>query len=188
MEGTECLVGERFSDAKRWFERGLERYPDDIGNRDGLAMACLFLGDFQAARGHWCALLTRAEISDEALARLLNNIAWVNLQIGGAEMLDEADRFSHAALQAQPWISPFQGTRGSVLVELGRVEEGLPLLRRAFTGNLEDRLKALNACYLALGESKRGKREESLSYLDMARTLDPQCLLLPRMVKEICTS
>jgi tetratricopeptide (TPR) repeat protein len=185
LEGMECLTAGHFADAKRWFERGLEHYPDDINIRDGLAAACFSLGEVSAARGHWCTLLTHAELSDEALATIVNSIAWVNLQIGGAEMLDEADRFSQAALDAQPGLAHVKGTRGSVLIELGRIDEGVALVREAFAGNADNGLKALNACFLALAAAKRGHHEESRDYLDLARRLDAECPLLPTMVQKI---
>jgi hypothetical protein len=40
--------------------------------------------------------------------------------------------------------------------------------------------KAQNACFISIGESRRGNLTESKKYLDEARQLAPNCFLLDR--------
>jgi hypothetical protein len=71
------------------------------------------------------------------------------------------------------------------MIERGQVEEGLLLVRQALIGNDDPRLKALNACYIALGEAKRGNLSEARQYLDRARQLDPECKLLNKADEQV---
>ena len=68
---------------------------------------------------------------------------------------------------------------------MGRVDEGLLLLREAFDAHFEPEGKALNAAHIALGEKRRGNVEESIRYFNVARTLDPLCQLLNRVKEEL---
>ncbi|HEV3203325.1 MAG TPA: hypothetical protein VGY77_03030 [Gemmataceae bacterium] len=104
--------------------------------------------------------------------------------IGGQEYLEEADRYSEEALYEEPWNPPFQGTKGSLLIEMGQPEVGIPMVQKALEFNTDPRSKAFNACYLALGELRRDNREESNRYWQFARAFDPSCLLLDRVEHE----
>lgn len=179
LQGNQCLHDRRSEAARAWYEKGLATYPDDFGNAFGRATSLLMLKDFQGSRDHKLALLERKDLSAQLRTVLLNNIAWVDLLLG-ADFLDEAERFSLEAFEADPKRAPYQGTRGSVLIERGDLEEGLLLVRLALEGNSLPQLKALNACYLAIGESKRGNRPEAERMLALARTLDADAILLEK--------
>jgi tetratricopeptide (TPR) repeat protein len=101
------------------------------------------------------------------------------------ELLAETDQFSKEACEAFPWSSYFAGTRGAVLVELGQSEAGMDLLSRALKKNNDAYNKAVNACYLALGEAQLGNREAAQLYLETARRLDRTCPVLKRIAKEV---
>jgi hypothetical protein len=180
-EGYECLADRRYEPAKRWFQKGLELYPEDVGNRFGAGYAHHWLRDFHVARDQWAMLLNRTDLEPAIRPRVLNNIAWVDLLIGGQELLNEAERYSEEAVAAEPWYPPLLGTRGSVLIDQGNPAAGLPLVRRAMDFNEEPSFKALNACYLALGEMQQGRTQAALEYRDLARRLDPECMLLERL-------
>ena len=105
----------------------------------------------------------------------------MDLLIGGEDFLREADQFSQEALHVCPSNPLFQGTRGSLLIERGDADKGLPLVRCAMEFNTDPRLKAVNACYLALGEIQKGNRQESQRLLELARGLDLDCCLLGKV-------
>ncbi len=86
------------------------------------------------------------------------------------------------------WSVYFRGTRGRVLVELGRIQEGLPLLHQALKANLEKDGRALNACYLGIAAARRGDLAVSKSYFALARKLDRDCILLEREAVELKSS
>jgi tetratricopeptide (TPR) repeat protein len=184
-EATERHRDGDFKGAVRWYEQGLALYPEDFTTRFGLAFARLFLNQFANSREEWQSLLARKGLRPALRALLLNNIAWVDLMIGGRDYLEEADQFSQQALELQGSRPQFQGTRGSVLIELGEFDRGLPLVRAAFEFNTDPRLKALNACYLAIGEVRRGNVDAAMAHRDNARRLDANCQLLARVEDEI---
>ena len=51
-------------------------------------------------------------------------------------LLEEAERFSRQALGELPWLSYVRGTRGSVLIELGQIDEGVQHVEAAFQREL----------------------------------------------------
>jgi tetratricopeptide (TPR) repeat protein len=111
---------------------------------------------------------------------LLNNLAWTYLLVGKLELLHKADTCSRIALETLPWLVHCKGTRGSVLVEYGKYEEGLKLLHEAMKKYPEKSGQALNACYIGIAEARRGNANESRNYFAIAKKLDPDCILLER--------
>jgi hypothetical protein len=104
--------------------------------------------------------------------------------LGDADLMAEADAFSADAWTALPWMPTLCGTRGAVLVEQGELDEGIRLLRTALKKNESAYNRAVNACFLALGEARRGDDAAAQTYLETAGTLDPSCPVLPRIRAE----
>ncbi len=180
LEGAHSYLRNDFQAAKRWYEKGLECFPEDISNRFGLAFMLLFLKEFHAARAQWLHLLEN-ELPAAMRTIVVNNLAWTDMVIGGKERLAEADQLSQEVVREEPKNSAFLGTRGSILIELGDVDKGLPLVRQAFDAQGDHRFKTLHACYLALGECRRGDLPEAQRWRDLAWKLDPGCFLLDRV-------
>jgi len=186
LEGIECLRKKDYGGAEAWAQKGLREYPGDVRNRSILGVALLSLGRFDEAR----SLFLELAESDEPPANepqnkaiFLNAIAWADLLTGDANLLEEADRYSQQAMRATPWVAAIKGTRGSVLVTLGRLDEGMRLLEQAIHEHDENDNKALNACFLAIGFKKAGDVVASQRYLEEARSLDPECPLIPRVLE-----
>jgi hypothetical protein len=141
-------------------------------------------GDFGRGRDETMALLSRTPPLPFHRLVALNNIAWADLLLAKPDLLGEADKYSAEAIKAHPQSSAFQGTRALLLIQTGRIDEGIKLGLQAFRTNLETRNRAANACSLAIGFARKGKRDEAGDWIETARELDPQCLLLPRAVEE----
>ncbi|MGE5775862.1 MAG: hypothetical protein ACM33V_06555, partial [Chloroflexota bacterium] len=77
------------------------------------------------------------------------------------------------------------GTRGTVLVEMGQLDEGIALLKKSMAMHPEKQGKALNACHIASGELIRGNQEEASKYLATAKVLDPDCFLIAELEAHI---
>ena len=144
----------------------------------------LELKQYREARRIYVQLLGRLAGYPEVRTTLFNNIAYADLLIDDPGLLWEADACSREAYSRTPWVVYVKGTRGSVLVELGDYDEGLKLLQDAFGNHPEKHGQALNACYIAIGECRRGNVIEGHNYFSLARRLDPQCVLLDREVRE----
>ncbi len=67
------------------------------------------------------------------------------------------------------------------MVETGKLEEGVSLLKQAMAKHTENSSKAINAVYLAIAEDRLGNAAESQRYAALARQLDPKSKLLERL-------
>ena len=62
---------------------------------------------------------------------------------------------------------------------VGQIEQGLPLVRESYaTKGIYKRAAALNAATIALAEHKQGNLAGAQRWEQIARELDPNCLLL----------
>jgi len=166
-------------------EEGLGLYPEAMLLRMQLGIVYLRMNEYEKARVIFTELLQHEEIKPGQKMIILNNIAYTNILSGRADLAEEANRYSEEAYKNLPWVPAVKGTRGAVLVETGHVDEGLALLREAYEAYSEPEAKALNAAHIALGEKLRGNTEESMRYLRVVQTLDPQCQLLNRVIAEL---
>jgi tetratricopeptide (TPR) repeat protein len=176
----------QYAQAVRVCEEGLRLYPDAVLLRVQLGIVFLSLNEFEKSHAIFTGLLMRKDIQPGQKMIILNNIAYTNLLSGRTDLAEETNRYSEEAYKNLPWVPAVKGTRGAVLVETGRVDEGLLLLREAFDASSEPEGKALNAAHIALGENLRGNTEESTRFLKVAHSLDPQCQLLNRVNEEVC--
>jgi tetratricopeptide (TPR) repeat protein len=112
------------------------------------------------------------------IAFLKNNIAFVDIVFGDPGNFAEADAYSAAAMAVHPELAAFVGTRGAVLVRLGRAAEALPLLRRAVAGGPAPRSQAYNRASLASALAMLGRTADARHELDEARRMNPACELL----------
>lgn len=110
-------------------------------------------------------------VADETLALLgepaakiylLDRLCTLFIFEGHSDYLPDADAWSAAALALKP-LATLKGTRGSILVELGRLEEAESLLRQCLTESSNPTDQGISKFYLALiahahGESKVAKR------------------------------
>jgi hypothetical protein len=185
MEGMACRERNDFHGARRWVEDGLAIYPDNETLRDIHGLNMIETGDLTAARDLLLLRLPRQDLAPVIRALLLNNIAYVDALMENEELLDEADRYSTEALASLPWMSAVRGTRGTVLLALGRIDEAIPLLRKSLEQTTEPHGKAQNACFLAMAKSRQGDTRMAADYLKLACDCDPKCFLLERANLEV---
>ncbi len=187
--GLEALDACRLRDyarAKAWADAGLARHPTDPRLMNTSGYVYTRMQDYASARQVFVRSLQADSSGSPGLKyMLLNNIAFSDLMASDPSLLPEADEYSGQAYQHIPWEPAIAGTRGGVLVALGRYEEGIPLLKTALAKNPDKAGKAVEACLIAGGEYRRGNPAEARRYLDTARMLDPGCSLIDRVGGEI---
>jgi hypothetical protein len=166
--------------AKRWIDDGLRHFPENLRLKMSVAGILSLQKKYPEALRAYALFIGRHKKHEDMDSLLLNNIAYVYVLMGKPELLPKADICSHLALKRMPWMVHYKGTRGSVLVELGKYDEGLKLLHDAMKNHPEKRGQALNACYIGIAEARRGYQHESRNYFAVARKLDPDCILLDR--------
>jgi tetratricopeptide (TPR) repeat protein len=174
--------------AGKWIEDGLRLYPDSYALEWLQALTFMKSRQYEKARRAYAILLGKYGKSEQVRFSIFNNVAYVNILSGDARLLEQADECSRHAFEKYPGNYYFKGTRGSVLVEMGRYEEGLQLLCQALKQHVERPGQALDACYIAIGEARRGRFHESRSFFTLARRLDAKCFLLERESREDCKS
>ncbi len=180
MEAAVCHEAGDLEGARTWAAKGLELYPDNEVLLSWNGAIALDLGEYQRAREYFMKLLHGDSKQPLMRPLMLNNIAYADALIGGAELLKEADGFSQEALAAIGWMPAVTGTRGTVLAKMGMLEEALPLLNESMSRAVNPNHKAQNACHIAEVECRRGNFDLARTYLDEARKLDPKCSLLSR--------
>ena len=183
LESTLCQEKKQYPQAQSWIEKGLALYPDNLHLLMAGGLNQLHLQQFNEARDYFVKALPWAEKQPLIHSIILNNIAYTNSLIGTPELMPEADRYSAEALAQLSWMPSIKGTRGSVLLELGRIDEALPFLREAMQTHDVPNNKAQNACWLAIAEIRNGNPEAGRKYLTMAREFDSTCFLLERTQK-----
>jgi hypothetical protein len=180
LEAAACHEKARNAEAARWLEKGLEAYPDNIELLQWHGIVLMAAGKFTEARDCFVGLLPRVNKVPLMYSMMKNNIAYANALLGRGDLLDEADRYSLEAMSNLSWHPAIKGTRGTVLANLGRYDEAIPLLRDALKEADNPRSKAANACWLAMAESKLGNAATAQTYFDQAKKLDATCILLER--------
>lgn len=187
LEGMECLRQKNYAAAESWARRGLEACAGELSNRTVLGLALLGNKRLSEARDLFLELAestTPPANSPPCKALFLNNVAYIDLMTEDEKLLEEADRYSQQAMRLNPWDAYIKGTRGSVLVTLGRLDEGIGLLEQAIEEHEEPENKASNACWLSIAFRKAGNLEASHRLLNQARQLDPECEYIPFALKE----
>ena len=172
--------------AKVWIEKGIAQYPAHPLVLNGLGFILLEAREFARARNTFANLLqSHPDMKPELKFMVQNNIAYANLMVGDPALLAEADTLSAQAYKNAPWMPSIVGTRGAVLVELGQLDEGIAMLKEAMANQSEVQGKAADACLIAIGEIRKGNLVESQRFLDLARSLDPNCYLIERAAAEL---
>ena len=151
---------------------------------NGYALVHMDSERYEEEKAVFVRILEKQESNAQDMAIILNNIAYVDILIGKKELIKEADTASSRAFESCPWISAVKGTRGMVLVELGRFDEAIPPLEEALEGNEELQNKALNAAYLAVAEVRKGNGIRAQQYLEIAEQYHSDCPLLKRAQHE----
>jgi hypothetical protein len=179
QEAIEADSQGQADEALRWAKMAVDTSRDSQAALNAMGAVLCSMGAFEQARTAFSALLQRDDLSPAARLLYLNNVAWADVMLHDRRLLPEADEYSARAYANIPWLPALMETRGAVLVELGRSEEGIRLLQEAFGKNAGDpRARAFDACLLAIAERARGNPAPAEEYVQTARRLDPRCPLL----------
>ena len=185
LEAMACHERKQNSEALNWVNQGLAQDPENLLLMNLQGMLALERMEYETALACFNKLLTTQELQQGARGFLANNIAYVQALMGGAERLAEADKYSQEAMSLIGWLPAVKGTRGTVLLEMGRTDEAIPLLRESMQHAENLNGKAQNACFISIAEARRGNLDASRKYLQEATKLMPDCFLLERANREL---
>ena len=130
----------------------------------------LRLGDISAATELGRTIVNSLNGASKLAA--LDCLACLPIMENLKSFLPVADEFSREALEIQPQNFTLKGTRGAILVELGRIDEAEPMLNEVYTTSEADHDQRISAFYLGLIAKTRGD-------LKRARAFAVQCIIYP---------
>jgi hypothetical protein len=131
--------------------------------------------DLLNLNAYYLWLLARPNLSSDYTDHLkdafITNVLLHNL----TDQLPLADRYSAELLAKAPDNITYAGGRGSVLVALGQIDAGKPLLESCYaqSGSATDR--SISASFLALAEHRSGNPAAAIEWLDKAVAANPNC-------------
>lgn len=156
------------------YDRGLAAFPDELGLLYARALMWERRDDIARAEADFRRIL--AVDADDVNA--LNAL--------GYTLADRTDRYQEAlefiarAIAAEPDNAAIIDSYGWVLYRLGRKDEALTELRRAFTKQKDAEI----AAHVAEVLWELGRKDEAVSYFEQARKLDPDSRSLKRAIEK----
>lgn len=180
MEAMICRDQGDFAGARTWCDKGQALYPEDPHLLNLSGITYLDEQNYEQGREVFRKLLAKEKLPAATRFMFLNNLAYTDVLSENPALLPEADACSRDALKALPWVAAVVGTRGTVLVALGRYEEGIQLLRKSMQDAENPRNRGENSCHIAIALARTGQWDEARKYLDLAKRLHPECWLVER--------
>jgi tetratricopeptide (TPR) repeat protein len=169
MEAKELVLGQRHSEALELYQQALNANPRSISLVLGLHYVHLKLRNYAEARELLVGLVGRKEIVKGRLRNsVLNNLAWTDALFNDPDLFDEADAYSREVFEKGPRNPYYTGTRGAVLVCMGKLEEGIRLLSKAYRRHRANEARGAVAYWVAIGEARRGAQNEAEKWLKIA--------------------
>jgi len=111
----------------------------------------------------------------------LDAFACVVLLSGASAYLPEADEYSRKLAEAKPNDSSVLATRGSILIELGQLDDGMKILQRIYEHEQRPFNRGLAAAFMALGYARRDDVDSARHWVGLGREADPECIPLNRI-------
>ena len=141
-------------------------------------------GDPDGARVCCASLLARTTGAGERVSLLDEFACMPLLRQGARALLPDAERWCAEAMNLAPENGTLRGTWGSLLVELGREAEAMPILQEVLAQTHSDTDRGIASFYLALAAGRLGRRHEARAFRAMARRLCKVPVLLGRIQTE----
>jgi tetratricopeptide (TPR) repeat protein len=167
-EGHEFLENKDYQSASIVFNQYLDKYPDTKIISINIALILLKTGRTEESLKESLKLLDHLE--DKEMKRytglIYNHIAWTYLVLNN---ITEADHFSALAIKAIPNENYTRGTRGSVLIEKGSLNEGMTLLFHNMDFQFVNNVTLTAAIYLMAAYQLKGNVKESNKYSQFIR-------------------
>jgi tetratricopeptide (TPR) repeat protein len=127
---------------------------------------------FEEAVELFLEVLKFKNISNSEKAFILDALACIVAMNGYKEYLNEADKWSQEAIELASQSQTLKGTRGAILIELGRYDEGKQLLLPLTEPENEDLDIAVSSCYIAKAEYFLGNIDRVNAWLVKAKKID----------------
>ncbi|MFA6286894.1 MAG: site-2 protease family protein [Opitutaceae bacterium] len=179
-----CREG-RFADALEIAYPLVKRHPDSIDLWQGIGALHQQTGELDKTEAIWRELITRSGMNACKLAELLDNLSCLPLYYGRTHLLAEADAWTNEAMRHAPNAITLKATRGGVLIELGRIDEGLRFLSEAIKRSECPEDQTMGAAFMAKASAAKGDHAEARRWLAKAQALNAKHPLVKRITSEL---
>ena len=173
-ECDDLAKGHKHQEAFELVERALMEFPDDLSLLYCRASLLIGLRRLEAALAAFRSMLGIPGLQLQWRAISLNNLAYTIVLLDDRSLLPVADDYSSEAMKLAGWIPHLKGTRGEVLVELGRFTEASELLWAAYREHEEAENRAINLAYLSKSAYLQNEPLQAMQLITEAQRLDPQ--------------
>jgi hypothetical protein len=180
VEVADAIERDDLVHARRVVEAALAERPGSWSLRNALGLLLLAEQRFAEARTTFRDLVDEEPPLPHHRLIARSNVAWADFCLGDVTLRDEADLHSASVRGQLAGVSFALGTRGAVLGWLGRHDEALPLLARAYLLNGIRSSRARYAACAAISHAALGQVAEATMWLTRARKNHPRCALLAR--------
>jgi len=140
---------------------------------------------FDEAIALWNQLLNAETASDTERAYVLDLLASIVINRGQKQYLNQADGWSQEAMKLAGYSKTIQGTRGAILVELGKYEEGKQTLFPLTKPDNDPMDIAISSYYLAKADHHLGNNEQAWKWLKQAEQVGEKVPGLSEMFASI---
>jgi len=140
---------------------------------------------FDEAIALWNQLLNAENASDIERTYILDMLASIVIIHGQKQYLTQADGWSQEAMKLAGFSKTIQGTRGAILVELGKYEEGKQMLFPLTAPDNDPIDIAIGGYYLAKADHRLGNSEQALVLLKQAEKVGQKVPGLSEMFASI---
>lgn len=164
----------------------LGRHSDNRQLRQTLASVHATMGNTHQAEAIWRDLLSQPGLTPLVLAEYLDNLSCLPLYHGRTDLLPEAEAWINEALRHAPDAITLKGTRGGLLVELGRIDEAISTLRHVIKRSECPIDRMISSACLAKAWHSKGELSAARKWLARATAIDPTHPLVRRIALEIC--
>jgi hypothetical protein len=133
------------------------------------------------------------DLTSESLTRALatNNAAWALLMIGTSEAsaralplaemaVEQMAAAAHRDRNAANYLDYARGTLAYALIDNGRHDEGVAMMKPVLERTGRGEVWALRQCVLAIGLARSGDRASAVPLVKDVRASEPTCPLLAR--------
>src|SRR5262245_30226031 len=166
-----------FADHQKALARiaGDQAEPKPLFNNDKKTLELFVKAETELAYRHfdeaialWNQLLNAENASGIERAYLLEMLASIVINHGQKQYLTQADGWTQEAMKLAGFSKTIQGTRGAILVELGKYEEGKQMLFPLTAPDNDPIDITISGYYLAKADHRLGNSEQALVWLKQA--------------------
>lgn len=146
-----------------------------------LQMEC---GNLDKAETIWRDLLKQPIGTSAFAASVFDALCCLPLYYGRKDLLGEAEAWANTAIRCAPSAITLKGTHGSILIELGRIDEGIKVLRDVAKRSECQIDQVISAAYLSKAFRLTGDHAEAKQWMDKAREINSGHAVVKRLERE----